>query len=116
MSMATDNPATDNPGETPKIRRAGGKPSGEPARPGGKGDKTPAPARASVPIPKAKRGLGSFFGDVRRELTKVSWPTPSETTRLTGVVLAVCALLAVVLGAMGFLFENLINLIQGTPR
>ncbi|MFM9873656.1 MAG: preprotein translocase subunit SecE [Fimbriimonadaceae bacterium] len=36
--------------------------------------------------------------DGPREARQVSWPTPQETTRLTGTVIAVCALVS------GFLF------------
>ncbi len=81
---------------------------------------TPAPSSGSsgggsrIPIPKSKRGFGGFLTDVRRELTKVSWPTVPETNRLTGVVLAVCGLLVVVLGIMGFVMDLAVRFIQGT--
>ena len=77
--------------------------------------KTPAasPAPSGLPVPKMKRGLGAFIADVRRELTKVSWPTIPETNRLTGVVLAVCGLLAVVLGVLGTLIGFIIDFITG---
>ena len=75
---------------------------------------TPAPSGGSIPIPKSKRGISGFFGDVRRELTKVSWPTVPETNRLTGVVLAVCLLLAVVLGVLGAVIGLVINFLTGT--
>lgn len=72
-----------------------------------------SPAPSGIPIPKSKRGLSGFLGDVRRELTKVSWPTVPETNRLTGVVLAVCLLLAVVLGVLGGVIGLIINFVQG---
>lgn len=77
--------------------------------------KTPAAASGGggVPVPKIKRGLPAFFREVRRELTKVSWPTVSETNRLTGVVLAVCLLLVVILGVLGGVMGLLIDFIQG---
>ncbi len=74
---------------------------------------SPAPSGGGIPIPKSKRGLPGFLADVRRELTKVSWPTVPETNRLTGVVLAVCALLAVVLGVLGGLIGFVIDFLTG---
>lgn len=77
--------------------------------------KTPAASqtKGSVPVPKMKRGLGSFLADVRRELTKVSWPTIPETNRLTGVVLAVCLLLVVILGVLGGVIGLVIDFVTG---
>jgi preprotein translocase subunit SecE len=70
--------------------------------------------QAKLPLPQVKRGLGTFFAEIKRELKKVSWPTPSETNRLFGVVLAVCVILIVVMAGLGFLFENLVNLLTKT--
>ncbi|MER3496322.1 MAG: preprotein translocase subunit SecE, partial [Armatimonadota bacterium] len=69
---------------------------------------------STVPVPKVRRGLRAFLREVRRELTKVTWPTVPETNRLTGVVLAVVALLAVALGTLSLFFEALLNL-TGRP-
>jgi preprotein translocase SecE subunit len=44
-------------------------------------------------------------------MKKVSWPTKSETNRLTGVVLAVCGLVVAILTAMSYAFETITNLI-----
>jgi len=65
----------------------------------------------SLPVPKSKRGLKGFFNEVGREMKKVSWPTKSETNRLTGVVLAVCGLVVAILTAMSYAFETITNLI-----
>jgi preprotein translocase subunit SecE len=70
--------------------------------------------QAKLPMPKTKRGLGTFFAEVKREIKKVSWPTPKETNRLFGVVLAVCLILTVVMAGLGYLFETLINLLTKT--
>jgi preprotein translocase SecE subunit len=67
--------------------------------------------KANLPIPKMNRGAGSFFADLKRELKKVSWPTTKETNRLFGVVIAVCVLLAAVMGILGFAFDLLVTLI-----
>lgn len=63
--------------------------------------------QAPIPIPKSKRGMRGFFTEVGRELKKVSWPTPKETTRLTGVVLAVCTFLILLLMALNFTADEL---------
>lgn len=80
--------------------------SASPAPSGGRGNR--------VPLPKSKRGFGGFLTDVRREMTKVSWPTVPETNRLTLVVLAVCGLLVVILGVMGFVMDLFVRFVQGT--
>lgn len=73
-------------------------------------DETRKP-QSGVPTPKMRRGLKSFFNEVKREMTHVSWPTKSETNRLTTVVLAVCGLVVVVLTVMSYCFETVVNLI-----
>ena len=51
--------------------------------------------------------MRGFFIEVGRELKKVTWPTPKETTRLTGVVLAVCTFLILLLMALNFTADEL---------
>jgi preprotein translocase SecE subunit len=67
--------------------------------------------QSSVPLPKSKRGLKSFFNDVGRELKKVDWPTIPETHRLTAIVLTVCGVIIALLTVLSYLFEILVNLI-----
>jgi preprotein translocase SecE subunit len=64
-----------------------------------------------LPTPNLKKGGKRFFADVGREMKKVDWPARSETNRLTGVVLAVCAIVVAILSTMGWVFEVLINLL-----
>jgi len=72
--------------------------------------------KPSVPIPGSKRGLKGFFAETAREMHKVQWPTGHETTRLTGVVLTVCALITITLVVLGVVFEQIITfLITGKP-
>jgi len=48
-------------------------------------------------------------------MKKVTWPTRSETNRLTGVVLAVTILCVTVLTVLGLLFGTIIDLLtKGT--
>lgn len=65
-----------------------------------------------LPTPQIKRGgLGTFFKDLKREGRQISWPTPQETTRLTGTVIAVCALVAAFLFILGFLIQGLFKML-----
>ncbi len=71
----------------------------------------PQPA-ASVAVPNIKRrGLKGFMRDVQREMRHVTWPTRAETNRLTGVVLAVCALAILILTGLSLLFQTLFDLL-----
>ena len=52
-----------------------------------------------------------YLKDTRGELRKVSWPTRKQATNLTLIVLAVTVVMAAFLGALDFLFAQLIRLI-----
>jgi len=52
-----------------------------------------------------------FFRDVRGEFKKVVWPSFPSVVRNTGVVLAMCAVTAVVIVAADALLGELINLL-----
>ena len=68
--------------------------------------------KTSAPIPKPGRGgLKGYFSEVIRELKKVQWPTPRETTRLTGVVVAVCAICLVVIYALSLVISSVIDMV-----
>ncbi len=61
---------------------------------------------ANVPIAKTARrgpslgGITEYLRGVREELRKATWPTRAELIRLTQVVLAVIAIVAVYVGAL----------------
>lgn len=80
-----------------------------------KGAKTPATpptkARGGAASGRLNRGFKSYFKEVGREMKKVSWPTKQETNRLTGVVLAVCFIIGVLLTGLGFVAEMVVNLV-----
>jgi preprotein translocase SecE subunit len=72
------------------------------------------PLPSSTPLPKSGRGgIRGYFGEVARELRKVQWPTPKETTRLTGVVLAVCGICLVAIWILAFLIASMMSVITG---
>jgi len=55
-----------------------------------------------------KTGGNRFFRYLREtyfELRRVSWPTRSEAINLTGIVIAVTTLLAIILGLMDWVFS-----------
>jgi preprotein translocase subunit SecE len=66
----------------------------------------------SIPLPRSKRGMKGFWSEVGRELKKVSWPTKQETTRLTGVVLAVCIGAVVLLYLLSTVFHEVLNILS----
>lgn len=69
-------------------------------------------SKSTPPIPDIKgRGISGFYRDVMREMKHVNWPTRQESTRLTGVVLGVCGLLALVLTGLSFGLEVLLRMV-----
>ena len=55
--------------------------------------------------------LKEYFRDTRGELRKVTWPTRSQATNLTLIVLAVTVAMALFLGGVDYVFAALIRLI-----
>jgi preprotein translocase subunit SecE len=52
-----------------------------------------------------------FLRQVRDELNQVIWPDKNKTVRLTTIVIVVSVLVGVYLGALDYLFTNLMGLI-----
>ena len=52
-----------------------------------------------------------YLKETRAEVRKVSWPTRKEALRLTLVVLAVTISMAIILGALDFVFSQFIGFI-----
>jgi preprotein translocase SecE subunit len=71
----------------------------------------PAAGGGGVPIPKSPRGPKAFFVDVIRELKKVTWPSAAETNRMTGIVLAVCAMVVLILTGMNLLVGMIMSML-----
>ena len=59
-------------------------------------------------VTKHKRSRFAVVGDTIGELRKVVWPTRQETTRLTIMVLIVCAVVGLFLGALDYGFAELV--------
>lgn len=72
-------------------------------------EKSSAPkAAGNLPVPKMRRGVKGFYRDVVREMKHVTWPKPQETTRLTGVVLAVCVMIVTMLFFATLIFGQIL--------
>ncbi|MCO5182852.1 MAG: preprotein translocase subunit SecE [Anaerolineae bacterium] len=61
----------------------------------------------------SKPGIGvrttRYFREVRGEVRKVTWPTRSEATRLTGIVLLATAVMTVILYSFDWLFASILQ-------
>lgn len=70
-----------------------------------------AAAAVKRPPTRLERLLGKFrfFGDVVTELKKVVWPTRKELTNLTMMVVIICVIMGVILGALDYGFFRLFN-------
>ena len=53
----------------------------------------------------------NYFKETRAEVRKVNWPTRREALRLTLVVLAVTLCMAIILGALDYVFARVIGFI-----
>ncbi len=66
---------------------------------------------AQVTVNKPDNALVRYLKETRAEIRKVSWPTREEAINLTLIVLAVTIAMAIFLGAVDFIFQNLIRLL-----
>lgn len=68
-------------------------------------------------LERMKRGesgrIARYLKETRAEINKVTWPTREQATRLTLIVLAVTAALAVVLALVDFVFAWLVARMLG---
>ena len=76
-------------------------------------DKKSQPVAAKAKKPQAsgatpKKRRFTFFADIIGELRKVVWPTRQETTRLTLIVIGLCVVMGLILGAVDYGFSELV--------
>ena len=74
----------------------------------------PVKGRASVPqVANARGGLFHgirvFFGGVWSELRKTAWPTRTELSRMTAVVLTTVVIFALLIGGADFVLGYILN-------
>jgi preprotein translocase subunit SecE len=55
-----------------------------------------------------KRSRFAFIGNIIAELRKVTWPSRRDTVRLTIMVIIVCAVVGLFLGALDYGFAELV--------
>ena len=60
-------------------------------------------------IGKLKKSRFAVVRDIIDELRKVTWPTRRETIRLSIMVLIVCAIVGIFLGAIDYGFAELVG-------
>jgi preprotein translocase subunit SecE len=73
--------------------------------------KSQALAKAKKPQAQAaqpKKRRFTFFADIVGELRKVIWPTRQETIRLTLIVIGLCVVMGILLGAVDYGFSELV--------
>ena len=59
--------------------------------------------------PHQRRRPFQMVGEVFSELSKVTWPTRQETTRLTALVVGVAVTIGIILGLWDFGFNRLVD-------
>lgn len=63
-------------------------------------------SNATPTTPRNDNGVVKYFNETRAELRKVSWPTREEATNLTMIIVAVTITVAVFLGLLDFIFQE----------
>ena len=58
---------------------------------------------------KEPNAVVRYYRETVGELRKVVWPTREEAIRLTGIVLLVITVMAIVLGTFDYLFSQLVR-------
>jgi preprotein translocase subunit SecE len=57
------------------------------------------------------KAIINFFGEVKLELSKVTWPSREEVIKLTLIVFAVSAIIGLYVGGLDYGFTRLLSLI-----
>lgn len=70
-------------------------------------------SKTNVKAAPARKSRFSFFAEVVAELRKAHWPSRQEALRLSLLVLAVCVVLGIILGAFDWAFTRLFFLLGG---
>jgi preprotein translocase subunit SecE len=58
-------------------------------------------------------GVGTFLGDAKAELKKVTWPAPRQALTSTAVVMVLVIIISIFLGLIDFGLARLIRLVLG---
>jgi preprotein translocase subunit SecE len=57
------------------------------------------------------KSVGTFFSEVRSELSKVTWPKRDEVVRLTLIVFLVSGVIGLYVGGLDYIFTKVLSLI-----
>jgi preprotein translocase subunit SecE len=106
--------------QTKASGKAGGDKAAKSANAKGAGVKKASakgsPAKRQRPTARSGRtekkgGFGKFLRDVRVELSKVTWPTRSDLTQSTIVVLVAVAIATIYTGVLDFVFHQVMRVL-----
>ena len=71
---------------------------------------------AATGTTRDENALVKYFNETRAELRKVTWPTREETRNLTTIIVIVTVAMAVFLGALDYIFQQVsAGIITGQP-
>ena len=57
--------------------------------------------------------IGNYFRDTAAEMKHVTWPTQTQAFAYTALVIGISAIVAVYLGAVDYLFTQILNIFVG---
>lgn len=69
--------------------------------------------KESQPVKKKPNRIVRYLREVKAEVQKIVWPSRRATINLTGIVLAVTAVMSLSLGLIDWLFSRLFAFILG---
>ena len=70
-----------------------------------------AKTKAEATTKAGTNSIVRYFRETRAEIAKVTWPTREEWIRLSGIVMAVTVVMAIILGLADLLGSQLMNLL-----
>ncbi|MFZ2489665.1 MAG: preprotein translocase subunit SecE [Anaerolineae bacterium] len=68
---------------------------------------------SKVETEKTENRIIKYFREARAEMRKVTWPTREEALNLTGIVVAVTTVMALLLWGLDVVFEGIIAALIG---
>ena len=66
-------------------------------------------SRAAATPAKQPNAIIRYFQETRAELRKVTWPTRDEARNLTMIIVAVTVTMAIFLGLLDFIFQEIVG-------
>jgi len=72
--------------------------------------------KSRLPTAQPKKSRFRFVGEIIGELRKAVWPTRQEAIRLSLLVLALCAIAGLILGAIDYGFTELVTNVFLRPK